>query len=310
MSSTQERSRLIEAIRARPGMYVGGTDRLGLVHLHEYVIRSLLEANTPPRGDLTIRFDAGRVWFETSAVIDADAAIGCLDSGAVPVHRREPWWYLLTVSTLSSSFAIEVQSVAGWWSWTGARGVRVAAPEPATRRSSAGTVISFTPDRDVFSVAPEVTAPQLSRRLEQLALLHPGLLVTVEDPASGFRFSQRLPRGMADWLELHNAEVLAVIETAWNDVKVRAAVGRGPGVPPLEITSFANDVPTRDGPHVQALRTAVNARWGAEANLAVIAVDMAWNRLAFSGPTQEVLALEGLRSGVRAALRKAFPPQT
>jgi DNA gyrase/topoisomerase IV subunit B len=289
----------IDSVRKRPGMYLGSTDVLGLGHLFEFTLLTAL----PPgaAGSLRVRLDGRQVTVETDAAVDADETVRVLDAAASDGGKMlTPTWELVAVNALSERFAIDVMRGDEWWTWRGQRGRRVAG-EPLRRATGPGTVITFTPDRDIFRDAEPLTAPWLQPRLQELAALRPGLAVALADEA-GRQFALRWPDGLADWLRSERVRRVRSVETQWEDVRVRAAYGAS--YDELQVRGFANSVPTRQGGgHIGALRDAVRQvspdldRWRG-----LIAVDMPYDRLRFQGPTKELLAVEGLREGVRSAL--------
>jgi DNA gyrase subunit B len=297
----------VTSVRRRPGMYVAGTDRLGLLHLHEYLFAALLE--TGQRCHLRVRKDGARTTIESDGVLDAEAVIATLAAGNLQ-QGTEPGWELLTVSALSSAFALDVVDGERWWSWRGERGRAATPGQPGSPHPERpGTTFVFTPDAAIFENPAAVGVPFLQRRLQELAMLTPGLLVDLED-ADGTRFVLRQPHGFADWLRSERLEPERVVETAWENVRVRAAFALGT-MQDTDVLAFANGVRVIDGGHVEALHAAVEHGWPAAARngygwTGAVAVDMPRDRLAFQGPTRQVLAVQGLREGLTQALVEAF----
>lgn len=293
---------LVEAIRKRPGMYIGSTERLGLAHLYEYVFQMFLEAEAPTQ--LRITRSLGQISIQCDVVLAAESLIETLIS-ANHTNTMMSHWPLVTASALSSQFSLDVQSEHGWWSFRSERGQPVEG-QPLRTHIGPGTIVTFSPDPTIFRDVDAVKAAWLQRRMRELAMLYPGLSIALVD-VEGLSFQLRWPRGFTDWLESQEVSLERSLETAWGEVRIRAAFGFDHRVP-ASVLGFVNNVRVPGGQHVEAVRRAIANRWPDEtrAAIAVIALDMPIDRVQFSGPTREVLAVEGLGDGVYEALREAL----
>ena len=192
----------LEAVRKRPGMYIGSTSLRGLHHLvYEVVDNSIDEALA---GYCT----------HIEVTIEADNSITVVDNGrGIPVamHKigKPAVEVVLTVlhaggkfggdgypisgglhgvgisvvNALSQWTKVEVKRDGYWWNISFARGL-TAEPlkkiRPMERGEETGTKVSFKPDADIF---PDTTYDfdTLKTRLRELAFLNKGLHITLTD---------------------------------------------------------------------------------------------------------------------------------
>ena len=199
----------LEAVRRRPGMYIGSTGENGLHHLvYEVVDNSIDEALAGHADHISI-------------TIHADNSITVTDNGRgipVDIHPTEkiPGVELaLTVLHAGGKFDKSSYKVSGGLHGVGVSVVnalserlevdrrprRQAAPDavragPDRRRSStvlgktksSGTTVRFKPDPEIFQVL-EFNYTTLADRLRQLAFLNKGVTIILKDererPAEG-----------------------------------------------------------------------------------------------------------------------------
>lgn len=230
----------LEAVRKRPGMYIGSTGERGLHHLvYEIVDNSVDEAL------------AG--YCDTIAVtILADGAVRVVDNGrGIPVdmHRTEgksTVEVVLTVlhaggkfggggyavsgglhgvgssvvNALSSRLEVEVKRQGSVWRQSYRNGGVPQAPlAQAEASDETGTTITFWPDATIFDTV-EFDYDTLRTRFQQMAFLNKGLRITlsderesaeyVEDDEAGASVTKRrsddflYERGLVDYVEYLN----------------------------------------------------------------------------------------------------------
>ncbi|GAA0270533.1 DNA topoisomerase (ATP-hydrolyzing) subunit B [Actinomadura nitritigenes] len=190
----------LEAVRKRPGMYIGSTGERGLHHLvYEIVDNSVDEALAGYADDIvvTLRADGG------VSVVDNGRGIPV---GEHPVEKRPAIELVLTtlhaggkfdgksyavsgglhgvgsavVNALSTRLEAEVKVDGHVWrqsyTWQG--------PETELRKGEetgeTGTRITFWPDGDIFETL-EWNFETLSRRMQEMAFLNRGLSITLRD---------------------------------------------------------------------------------------------------------------------------------
>ncbi|MFI0356552.1 DNA topoisomerase (ATP-hydrolyzing) subunit B [Actinomadura sp. 9N407] len=190
----------LEAVRKRPGMYIGSTSERGLHHLvYEIVDNSVDEAlaGYADKIVVTLRADGG--------VRVEDNGRG-IPVGEHPVEKRPAIELVLTtlhaggkfdgksyavsgglhgvgsavVNALSSKLEAEVRVDGHVWrqtyNWEGPQ-TKLAKGEPT---DETGTIITFWPDATIFETT-EWNFETLSRRMQEMAFLNRGLSITLRD---------------------------------------------------------------------------------------------------------------------------------
>ncbi|MBW8481726.1 DNA topoisomerase (ATP-hydrolyzing) subunit B [Actinomadura parmotrematis] len=230
----------LEAVRKRPGMYIGSTGERGLHHLvYEIVDNSVDEA-------LAGHADAIEV------TLLADGGVRVKDNGRGipvgmhPVEKRPAIELVLTtlhaggkfdsqsyavsgglhgvgsavVNALSTRLEAEVRTDGHYWrqsyNWRGAEGPL----EQGEPTEETGTQITFWPDGDIFETL-EWNFETLSRRMQEMAFLNRGLSIELTDEREDHRSEEGDPitvryhyeGGIEDFVRYLNARKEAVHES-------------------------------------------------------------------------------------------------
>ncbi|MGK5553077.1 DNA topoisomerase (ATP-hydrolyzing) subunit B [Actinomadura kijaniata] len=190
----------LEAVRKRPGMYIGSTGERGLHHLvYEIVDNSVDEAlaGYADTIEVTLLADGG------VRVIDNGRGIPV---GEHPVEKRPAVELVLTtlhaggkfdgksyavsgglhgvgsavVNALSTRLEAEIRTDGHYWrqsyTWQGAEGPL----EKGEPTDETGTQITFWPDAEIFETL-DWNFETLSRRMQEMAFLNRGLSITLRD---------------------------------------------------------------------------------------------------------------------------------
>ncbi|MGE7384949.1 DNA topoisomerase (ATP-hydrolyzing) subunit B [Streptomyces sp. NPDC004126] len=190
----------LDAVRKRPGMYIGSTGERGLHHLvYEVVDNSVDEALAGHADtiDVTILADGG------VRVVDNGRGIPV---GIVPSEGKPAVEVVLTVlhaggkfggggyavsgglhgvgvsvvNALSTKVAVEVKTDGHRWTQDYKLGVPTAPLAKNEETGETGTSVTFWADGDIFETT-EYSFETLSRRFQEMAFLNKGLTLTLTD---------------------------------------------------------------------------------------------------------------------------------
>ncbi|WP_328835665.1 ATP-binding protein [Streptomyces europaeiscabiei] len=265
-----------EAIRKRPGMYVGSTGERGLHQMvFEVAGRAVNEVVAgracsvhialTPDGGVRIADDGPGVPVEAAghtggpaleALLTGTAARTETDGRHV-VHLGLAGVGPCVTNALSSRLTAEVRREGVRWVQEYARGVAVTVPTAAGPATGSGTTITFWPDADVFQTV-RCSFAVLAERFRELAFLHRRLDISLTDerspresPSERFRF----PDGTRDFVTFLDTRSEPpvhqdVIGLEREDPRMAGAVEvamRWCGGREEQIRSFANSRPTHEG---------------------------------------------------------------
>ncbi len=216
----------LEAVRKRPGMYIGSTGPRGLHHLvYEIVDNSVDEALAGHCDHIDV-------------VILADGGVRVADNGRGipvdehPVEKRSTVEVVLTtlhaggkfggggyavsgglhgvgssvVNALSQKLLVEVHRQGSSWHQEYANGVPAAPLKEGSRVEDTGTTITFWPNSDIFETV-DFEYEVLRTRFQQMAFLNKGLSIDLSDErpsAGGRKDSYKYEQGLVDYVEYLN----------------------------------------------------------------------------------------------------------
>ncbi|MEU0084873.1 DNA topoisomerase (ATP-hydrolyzing) subunit B [Streptomyces sp. NPDC006274] len=190
----------LDAVRKRPGMYIGSTGERGLHHLVQEVVDNSVDeamAGHADTIDVTILPDGG------VRVVDNGRGIPV---GIHPVEKRPAVEVVLTVlhaggkfggggyavsgglhgvgvsvvNALSYKLAVDIRTDGYRWTQEYKSGVPTAPLERHEATTETGTTVTFWADPDVFETT-EYSFETLSRRFQEMAFLNKGLTLTLTD---------------------------------------------------------------------------------------------------------------------------------
>ncbi|MFD8211470.1 ATP-binding protein [Streptomyces sp. NPDC059695] len=277
-----------EAVRKRPGMYVGSTSERGLRQMvFEVADRAVNEvlAGRAASVDITLTPDGGVCVADDGPGVPIDETEGAGGPGLealltrIQVGAGTRGRYDVTldfcgvgpgvVNALSRRMTAEVRREGVLWVQEYARGVAATLLTKVGTATGSGTTITFWPDADIFGSA-EFSFDGLEERFRELAFLNQGLEISLTDlrrsdePRS---VQLRFPGGTRDFVDFlggHTAAPAPMDTIAFEreDPRMEGVMEvafRWCSCPEKRVQSFANSRPTVGGTHVVGFRDGVVA---------------------------------------------------
>jgi DNA gyrase subunit B len=274
----------LEAVRRRPGMYIGSTGPRGLHHLvYEVVDNSVDEALAGHCDSVTI-------------VIHPDNTVTVTDDGrGIPVavmekEQRPAVEVVLTVlhaggkfgegggykvsgglhgvgvsvvNALSESLEVEIRRDGFTWTQAYERGTPLGDLEKGARTKETGTTITFRPDADVFETL-DFDFNTLEERFRDTAFLTRGLRITlVDERGEGHRAEFQYEGGIVDFVSYLNRnkepihKKVVSFEGDSDEGAVEVAMQWNSSYQE-SVFSFANNINTHEGgSHLSGFRSAL-----------------------------------------------------
>jgi DNA gyrase subunit B len=194
----------LEAVRKRPGMYIGSTGERGLHHLVYEVVDNAVDealAGFCDRIDVTLLPDSGVRVTDNGRGIPVDDhpvehrpavevvlttlhAGGKFDGKSYAVSGGLHGVGVSVVNALSSRLEVEIQRDGYEWRQSYQLGDPVTELARGRATAETGTTITFWPDEQIFETT-EWSFETLSRRLQEMAFLNRGLAITLTDLRPG-----------------------------------------------------------------------------------------------------------------------------
>ncbi|WP_328914744.1 MULTISPECIES: DNA topoisomerase (ATP-hydrolyzing) subunit B [unclassified Streptomyces] len=190
----------LEAVRKRPGMYIGSTGERGLHHLvQEVVDNSVDEAMAGHADTIDVRIladggvrvvDNGRgipvgvVPSEGKPAVEVVLTVlhagGKFGGGGYAVSGGLHGVGVSVVNALSTRVAVEVRTDGHRWTQEYELGVPTAPLAKHEATEETGTSVTFWADPDIFETT-DYSFETLSRRLQEMAFLNKGLRISLTD---------------------------------------------------------------------------------------------------------------------------------
>jgi DNA gyrase subunit B len=276
----------LEAVRKRPGMYIGSTSERGLHHLvQEIVDNSVDEALAGYATDIrvTLLADGGVRVFDDGRGIPVDEhpvehrpalevvmttlhAGGKFDGESYAVSGGLHGVGSSVVNALSRRLDAEVRKDGYFWTQSYERGYAIAPLARGAATSERGTTITFWPDDTIFETT-EWSYETLSRRLQEMAFLNKNLAISITDERlEEHRYDRyQYAGGIADFVRHINASKEAVhgtvidFEEEGDGIAVEVAM-QWTGAYTDSVHTFANTINTAEGgTHEEGFRTALTS---------------------------------------------------
>jgi len=191
----------LEAVRKKPGMYIGGTDERALHHCVSEVLDnsvdehlanfcSRIEVNIHVDGSISIRDNGRGIPVDihpTYKIPGVEMVLTTLHSGG----KYGQGGYKFSggthgvgakcVNAVSEWFEVEVSRGGSVHHMKFERGKTVKKLEVIGKASGTGTYISFKPDAEIFKETTVFVSARISQRLRELAFLNSGLEIIFTD---------------------------------------------------------------------------------------------------------------------------------
>ena len=293
----------LDAVRKRPGMYIGSTGERGLHHLvYEVVDNSVDEA-------LAGYCD------EINVTLMEDGSLQCIDNGRGipvdihPVEKKPALEVVLTVlhaggkfgdsgysvsgglhgvgisvvNALSTDLSVEVQRDGFFWNQNYKLGVPTAPVKKGQTSEKSGTTVQFWPSKEIFETT-DFSFEILSTRFREMAFLNKGLRLTltdlrpghVDDKGEPLYVNYKYDGGIADFVkhlnstrgETHKSIIFFEGEDKKAKLSLEVAMQWNAGFSE-SVYTFANTIHTHEGgTHEEGFRAALTSvvnKFGEEA---------------------------------------------
>jgi DNA gyrase subunit B len=277
----------LEAVRKRPGMYIGSTGERGLHHLvYEIVDNAVDEALAGHCDSIAVTLLAdGGVRVEDNGrgipvgmhpaeqrpavevVLTTLHAGGKFDGESYAVSGGLHGVGAAVVNALSTRLDVEIRREGAVWRQTYRRSV----PEPLHRgepTDATGTVLTFWSDPDIFTESTTYSRETLHRRLQEMAFLNKGLSITLRDERGEEPVEDVFlyPGGLEDFVRHLNASktpshstVIGFADETTEGMRMSVEVAMQWNDSYTEsVYTFANTINTHEGgTHEEGFRTAL-----------------------------------------------------
>ena len=272
----------LEAVRKRPGMYIGDTSERGLHHLvYEVVDNSIDEALAGhcTSIDVTIHIDNSVTVIDNGRGIPVDIhptekisaaevvltklhAGGKFDKASYKVSGGLHGVGISVVNALSETLEIEIKRDGKVYQQSYCRGEPQEPLKEVGVSKERGTRVTFKPDSAIFETT-DFSFDILSQRLRELAFLNRGVKITVEDERTQKKHEFFYQGGLMSFVEHLNRAKTAVhgrvvhFEGEKDGVEVEIAMQWNDGYSE-SVFSFANNINTTEGgTHLIGFRSAL-----------------------------------------------------
>jgi DNA gyrase subunit B len=273
----------LEAVRKRPGMYIGDTAARGLHHLVSEVVDNSIDeamAGFCTRIDVVIHEDGSVSIRDDGRGIPTDMhpkegrpaaevvmtvlhAGGKFDKGSYAVSGGLHGVGVSCVNALSEKLLLDIWRGGKHHRQRYERGAPVTGLDVVGDSDLRGTRVQFTPDSTIFTETTDFVFDTLRKRLQELAFLNPGLTITVSDQRDERAEEFHYEGGIRTFVEHLNSarsalhDGVAFCEGNKDGVVVEVALQWTTSYQE-NVLSFVNNINTIEGgTHVSGLKAAL-----------------------------------------------------
>lgn len=273
----------LEAVRMRPGMYIGSTSQRGLHHcIYEIVDNSIDESlagyctqitvtiNTDEsvtvedngRGiPVDIKPDSGKSALEiVHTVLHAGGKFG---DGGYKVSGGLHGVGASVVNALSEKYVVEVSRQGYVWRQEYLRGEPTAPVEKIRETDKTGTKTTFWPDPEIFTETTHIDRDVIANRLREMAFLNKGLKIRYIDAETKTEHDFHFEGGIGSYVEFLNKNKTVLfeqpiyIDKAVDNMQVEIAMQYTDAYNE-SVLSFANNINTHGGgTHLTGFRNGI-----------------------------------------------------
>ena len=289
----------VDAVRKRPGMYIGSTGPTGLHHLvYEVVDNCIDEAMAGYANNITVVVhedgslsveDDGRGipvdWHEDQQMSAVEVVMtklhagGKFDNETYKVSGGLHGVGVSVVNALSSRLDVQIRRDGGLWSQSYSRGVPTSKLEKIGEADSTGTRVTFVADSEIFETVV-YQREVLAKRLKELSYLNAGIKIHFIDERRDDDLREvmyHFPEGLIAFIKDINEKRTTIYDDVVyfqkevDNVVIEVAMQHNDGYSQEQILTFANNINTHHGgTHLSGFRSSLTRtlnRFAKEMNL-------------------------------------------
>ncbi|AXK50679.1 DNA topoisomerase (ATP-hydrolyzing) subunit B [Spiroplasma alleghenense] len=274
----------LEAVRKRPGMYIGTTNEVGLHHLiWEIIDNSIDETLAGFANTITV------VITNNNEIIVKDNGRG-IPIDIHPETKKSALETVFTVLHAGGKFSSDTYKISGGLHGVGASvvnalslyvevmvlrdnkihrqvfsdgGTKISALEIIGNTDVQGTLVKFKPDPEIFKETINFDFKTIQNKLKQMAFLNRGVTINLYDQRSDKEISYNFENGIEDYVTEINSgknkinENVFSVNESFNDIAIEFAMQYNDSYTE-NLFSFCNNIFTSEGgTHEEGLRQAL-----------------------------------------------------
>ena len=232
MTKTQDTIQVLkglEAVRLRPGMYIGGTDKKALHHIlwevfdnsvDEHMAKdakgnpycTTIQVTIHEDGETVTVSDNGRgipvtvhSEYQAEGITQLELALTKLHAGGKFTHDTATGGLhgvgVSCVNAVSDNFTATIYRDGGVFQQTFSQGIPTSKTERVGDSNNHGTTITFHPDKEIFTDTIKYDEEIIIARLRESAMLNGGLSIKFVNKATGRKENFIYQSGIADYVK-------------------------------------------------------------------------------------------------------------